>query len=142
MKKYLLPETGNFYKANLHCHTTVSDGQWTPEEVKKNYMAMGYSVIAYTDHDVLIPHPELAEEGFLPLNSYEMEVNAPGPWNKLAKCCHMCFIALDPDNVTQVCWHRSKYTWGNAKSIYAPQVRFDENEPDYERIYSPEASAI
>ena len=39
MKKYLLPENGNFYKANLHCHTTVSDGNWTPEEVKKNYMA-------------------------------------------------------------------------------------------------------
>ena len=31
-------------------------------------------------------HPELAEENFLPLNSYEMEVNAPGPWNKFAKC--------------------------------------------------------
>ena len=77
MKKYLLPETGNFYKANLHCHTTVSDGKWTPEEVKKNYMAMSYSVIAYTDHDVLIPHPELADENFLPLNSYEMAVNAP-----------------------------------------------------------------
>ena len=34
MKKYLLPETGQFYKANLHCHTTVSDGRMTPEEVK------------------------------------------------------------------------------------------------------------
>ena len=25
MKIYLLPESGNFYKANLHCHSTVSD---------------------------------------------------------------------------------------------------------------------
>ena len=138
MKKYLLPENGNFYKANLHCHTTVSDGNWTPEEVKKNYMAKGYSVIAYTDHDVLIPHPELAEENFLPLNSYEMEVNAPAKWDKNCKCCHMCLIALEPDNITQVCWHRNKYTWGNAKNIYASQVKFDENEPDYERVYSPE----
>ena len=39
MKKYLLPESGNFYKANLHCHTTVSDGSMTPEEVKAHYMA-------------------------------------------------------------------------------------------------------
>ena len=138
MKRYLLPENGQFYKANLHCHTTVSDGNWTPEEVKKNYMAEGYSVIAYTDHDVLIPHPELADENFLPLNSYEMEVNAPGPWNKFAKCCHMCLIALEPDNVTQICWHRNKYTWGNAKNIYSSQVKFDENEPDYERVYSHE----
>ena len=27
MRKYLLPENGNFYKANLHCHTTVTDGE-------------------------------------------------------------------------------------------------------------------
>ena len=34
MKKYLLPETGNFYKANLHSHSTVSDGTLTPAEMK------------------------------------------------------------------------------------------------------------
>ena len=35
MKKYLLPKTGNFYKANLHAHTDMSDGRNTPEEVTK-----------------------------------------------------------------------------------------------------------
>ena len=39
MKKYLLPESGNFYKANLHCHTKVSDGAMTPEEVKASMEA-------------------------------------------------------------------------------------------------------
>ena len=34
MKKYLLPENGNFYKANLHCHTNISDGKLTPAERK------------------------------------------------------------------------------------------------------------
>ena len=34
MKKYLLPENSNFYKANLHCHTTISDGRLTPEEIE------------------------------------------------------------------------------------------------------------
>ena len=33
MIKHLLPGSGNFYKANLHCHTTISDGRKTPEEV-------------------------------------------------------------------------------------------------------------
>ena len=32
-KIYLLPKTGNLYKANLHCHSTVSDGSFTPEEL-------------------------------------------------------------------------------------------------------------
>lgn len=35
---YLLPKEGTFYKANLHCHTVVSDGDLTPEQVKEAYM--------------------------------------------------------------------------------------------------------
>ena len=138
MRKYLLPKDGNFYKANLHCHTTVSDGRLTPEEVKNAYKAEGYSVIAYTDHDVLIPHPELCDDEFLALNSYEVEINAPDCSGKFGKCCHLCFIALEPDNIKQVCFHRSKYMWGNALKIYKEKVVFDENEPDYERCYTPE----
>ena len=34
MKKHLFPEGARFYKANLHCHTTRSDGALTPDEVK------------------------------------------------------------------------------------------------------------
>ncbi len=62
MKKYLLPEKGKFYKANLHSHSTVSDGAWTPEQMKKEYMARGYSIIAYTDHNVMVDHSYLADE--------------------------------------------------------------------------------
>ena len=42
MKRYLLPKDGTFYKANLHCHTTFSDGSMTPQEVKDLYVAHGY----------------------------------------------------------------------------------------------------
>mgnify|MGYP003317810476 CR=1 FL=1 len=37
MKKYLLPKEGKFYKANLHMHTTISDGRMTLEETKEEY---------------------------------------------------------------------------------------------------------
>ena len=138
MKKYLIPENGQFFKANLHCHSTVSDGKLTPEELKKIYMEKGYSIIAYTDHDVLIPHPELADEHFLPLNAFEIEINEENgePFSQI-KTCHICMIALEPDNITQPCWHRTKYRFGNAEN-YRDQVKFDENEPDYERVYTPE----
>ena len=43
---YLLPKEGTFYKANLHCHTVVSDGDLTPEQVKEAYMGQGYSIVA------------------------------------------------------------------------------------------------
>lgn len=139
MRKYLLPQNGTFYKANLHCHSTVSDGRLTPEELKKHYMEHGYSIIAFTDHDVLIPHPELADENFLPLNGYEMEVVEEGdiePW--LKKCCHMCLIALDGDNLKQVCYHRSKYIVAGNSPSYIPVLQYDENAPDYEREYTHE----
>lgn len=137
MKKYLLPENGQFYKANLHCHSTVSDGKLTPEENKKHYMDHGYSIIAYTDHDVMVPHDDLADENFLPLHGYEMEINEQLDGDSArAKTCHMCLIALEPDNLKQVCWHRDAYVWGNA-STYRKQIQFYEEEPDYVRTYTP-----
>ncbi len=137
MKKYLLPESGNFYKANLHCHTTYSDGRKTPAEIKEIYKKLGYSIVAYTDHDILIPHPELNDEDFLALNSFEAETNEFKDWNENPKTCHICFIALEPDNITQPCWHRSKYLFGNAP-MHRDEVKFDENEPDFEREHTGE----
>ena len=75
MKKYLLKNVGNFYKANLHVHTTVSDGEMTPDEIKRIYMEKGYSVVAFTDHEVMVPHPELTDEHFVALTSTEMEAS-------------------------------------------------------------------
>ena len=141
MRKYLLPENGNFYKANLHCHSTWSDGNLTPEEIKKGYMDKGYSIVAYTDHDVMLDHSDLADENFLPLLSYEMEIteSRTAEENKIRppKTCHICLIALDPKTDKQVCWHREKYLFGHAKN-FKDQVKFDETLPDYERAYTPE----
>lgn len=138
MKKYLLPESGNFYKANLHCHTKVSDGSMPPEEVKAHYMAHGYSIVAFTDHDVLLDHSDLAEETFLPLNGFEAEVteknDLPG---ERRRTCHICYVAKEPDNVVMPFYHRSKYMIGNG-DWYRDRIRFDETQPDYAREYKPE----
>lgn len=143
MRKYLLPETGNFYKANLHCHSTISDGSLTPEELKKAYMDKGYSIIAYTDHDVLLPHTDLCDENFLALHGFEIELMGPLGENdkrgKYRKRCHICFVALEQDNLIQPCWHRSRYLFGNAVN-YRDQVKFDENEPDYVRSMTSECA--
>ena len=75
MKKYLLPKDGRFYKANLHCHTNYSDGTMTPQQVKEHYMAHGYSIVAYTDHHIMVPHMELRDADFLPLIGVELNVD-------------------------------------------------------------------
>lgn len=44
-------ETINHYKANLHTHTTQSDGSGTPSEVIYHYHEIGgYAILAITDH--------------------------------------------------------------------------------------------
>lgn len=43
---------GQFYRGNLHTHSTRSDGILSPEEVCRRYKAEGYDFIALTDHFV------------------------------------------------------------------------------------------
>ena len=136
MKKNLLPAKGRFYKANLHCHTTFSDGECTPEEIKKIYKEHGYSIVAYTDHDILIAHDELNDEGFLALHGFETETTEKKPFAE-AKTCHLCYIALRRDQLIQPNWHRSAYLIGNAPE-YRDWVRFDPSKPDFVREYTPE----
>ena len=135
--KYLLPNTGNFYKANLHCHSTVSDGKCTPSELKEAYMKEGYSIIAYTDHNVMIPHDDLSDENFLSLTGYEIDVAEDFSVVGFAhvKACHLCLISLNKENKKQVCWHRTEYLQSNAPK-HRHLVQFDENEEDFVRDYS------
>lgn len=73
----LLPRHGRFYKANLHCHTVLSDGHWTPQQVKEEYQRRGYSIVAYTDHRQYGWHPELMDDTFVPLAGFEADLNEP-----------------------------------------------------------------
>jgi 3-dehydroquinate dehydratase-2 len=140
MKKYLLPETGNFYKANLHCHTTISDGRKTPEEIKDLYMKKGYSIVAYTDHEVFLLHNDLTDDRFLAMNGFEVEIMNWYGRHPLRDCkvCHLCFVALNPEMELHPFWHRSKHVWGPAKE-YKDQVKFDDSLKDYNWSYTPES---
>ncbi len=124
MRKYLLPAEGNNYKSNLHCHSTVSDGRLTVEELKDVYMKAGYSIIAYTDHDYFSMHNDLTDKNFLALNGYELAVG--DKTTDTGRTCHFCFIARDPDMSEQVCVYPSRYlpegTEAPYKKFYSPEV--------------------
>lgn len=97
MKKYLIPEEGKFYKANLHSHSTVSDGELSPEQMKKLYAENGYSIIAFTDHNRFVTHNELSDENFLALNGVENAADETGKPRFYDRCCDVCYIALSPE---------------------------------------------
>lgn len=46
---YAVP--GTFRKAQLHVHTTRSDGRMTPEEALARYRDLGFAFVCLTDHD-------------------------------------------------------------------------------------------
>ena len=96
MKIELISKNVNSYKANLHMHTTISDGRITPEETKAVFKSMGYSVVAFTDHEVMVPHPELNDEEFLALTATELCVGGQ-PINSIPVCYHINFISKDPN---------------------------------------------
>ena len=62
-KVHLLP-TSKQYKANLHSHTTLSDGKRSPEELVSEYKKRGYSVLAITDHEAPYDHSDLTTPDF------------------------------------------------------------------------------
>jgi len=118
MKQYLIPQEGTFYKANLHCHTTMSDGKLSPEEVKQAYAEKGYSIVAYTDHEVLVPQNHLTDATFLALNGVELaitDLNNRG--TGCEKTCHLCCIALEPDNHYTPYYHSSAYLWKSLEHL-------------------------
>lgn len=76
MKKIeLLPAGIRYYKANLHCHSTLSDGKLTPEEIKAAYQKRGYQVVAFTDHRVYHNHEDLNDENFIAIAAIETDIN-------------------------------------------------------------------
>ena len=135
MRKDLLPAEGQFYKANLHAHSTISDGRLTPEELKEAYKSHGYSVLSITDHDLMVPHHDLTDPDFLMLTGFEMEFNETRrPWRTDPKTCHLCMVALDEATELQPCWHRTKYADETKRAL----IKFDPAEPDFDREYTPE----
>ena len=97
MKTFLLPEK-NCYKANLHCHSTISDGDMTVEELKELYKAKGYHIIAYTDHEVLVPHTDLNDDSFLALTGYEIQIYGDMDLPKrLRRVNHLNLYPIDPE---------------------------------------------
>ena len=95
----LLKNNGNWYKANLHCHSTISDGKMTPEQIKQWYKAHGYSIVSITDHSKYFWHKELQDPDFLPVAGVEAAFTCLDPNNPPLKykLCHMNFWAKDPE---------------------------------------------
>jgi len=133
MKQYIKKNAPQ-YKANLHCHSTISDGRLTAEELKAAYKSNGYSILAITDHEVPFDHSDLSDTDFLMLTGYEVYIRPNGSgYNIYAPEVHINLLAKEP--------HNTKYIGYNddyCKYIKDPEVRaaFDKVGEERRREYN------
>ena len=92
------------FKANLHSHSTLSDGHLTPEEMKALYKNHGYSVLAITDHELPFDHSALSDDDFIMLTGYEIYIrgNDEKKYDKLGPEIHFNLYARDMHNTDYI----------------------------------------
>lgn len=66
-------QPGNWYKGNLHSHSTVSDGLLPPEKVIDFYRSHGYHFLALTEHRLHTPGELIAPGEFITLGGIELD---------------------------------------------------------------------
>lgn len=72
MRKEMLPASGNWYKGNLHCHSTHSDGHLSPEQAAALYREHGYHFLCLSEHDLYTDlRQKLDREDFITLPGVE-----------------------------------------------------------------------
>lgn len=82
----------------MHCHSTLSDGKWTPEKIKAEYKKRGYSVVCITDHERLVSHHDLTDEDLLFLTGYEAYIRTMPFDYKKGVQSHMNLYSKTPEN--------------------------------------------
>lgn len=94
------------FKANLHSHTTLSDGNLTPEQSVEAYKAQGYQILALTDHEAPRTHHRFTGEDFLMLTGYEAYIrpSAECKLDRFGPEIHLNLFAKDPDNLTYIAY--------------------------------------
>ena len=141
MKFELIPETGNWYKVNLHCHTTLSDGKMTPDEVKEHFKKNGYSAVCFTDHEVLIPQEELCDDDFIALHGYEVAIKKDPLHHTgfFMPVYHFNMIAERQDTrIMPRCFRDNLSFAGNGKAWMEKLKPYDENDLIFETQYDKE----
>ena len=131
MKHFLLPQNGNFYKANLHSHSTVSDGALTPEELKNRYKSNGYSILAYTDHELLVDHSDLNDENFLALTGFEYAFVEKEDYDT-SRTVEFNIFAKEPHNVKQICFNPRNVFHGEKWRADVAEIAGDVFEREFE----------
>lgn len=123
MKIYLIDPKKEWHKANLHCHTNNSDGYYSPQEIKRIYKEHGYSIVAFSDHELLFDSSYLTDDEFVAITATEYSINDRSkPANDTyckndkelsgrdVKTVHLNLFSKDPHNTFHIASDDSIFT--------------------------------
>ena len=137
MKKYLFGSKKNIYKGNLHCHSNLSDGNLSPQELKDYYKSNGYSILAITDHEHINNNSYLDDEDFLTITSCEIAIKEFLQFSTIKnydmKVCHLNLYAKDQNNDYNVCYNEVYDRFSDINR----RPSFKRPESDFVRVYGP-----
>ena len=109
----ILENRGNWYKGNLHMHTTMSDGRLAPEDAVERYRKAGYDFVALTDHRA--ENPSWQERDFLVLTGAEYDTGDPG---SSMPVYHILGIGMENNpNIRYRESYESRRPWPTAQEI-------------------------
>ncbi len=138
MKKILLDKNKNFYKGNIHCHSNLSDGRFSPKELKDMYKSKGYSFLAITDHEHFNDNSYLDDEKFITITGAEYAIKQFPEQSTLVnynmKVCHLNLYAKKQGNTFNICYNSV------LDHFSSPNRRESLKRPpaDYNRVYGAE----
>lgn len=92
---WALPDGGawRWFRGNLHCHTTASDGRLTPQQTVDWFAAAGYHFLALTDHNRITDPATVDARGLCLLPATEL--TAAG--GELGAAYHLIALGLPVD---------------------------------------------
>ena len=131
----LLDDKNGYFKAQLHCHSSNSDGKLSVTEQKELFKQKGYSVVAFTDHEHLVDNSFLDDPDFLTITSCEVAIKEDAKQstlkNRNMRAVHLNFYALDQHNVMTPCYNTlyDHYTNDEIRKI----TKYD---GEYDRVFS------
>ena len=130
MSVFLLSPEKKQYKANLHCHSTRSDGKLSPEELVRRYRARGYDILAITDHCNPKDHSALGDRDFLLLTGYEAYIrpSETAAYDVFSPEIHLNLFAREAHNEALVCYNAA-YTKYVPREAHAGLCRVGSEEP-------------
>lgn len=135
MKKILLDSGLNFYKGNMHCHSTQSDGKLTPDELKELYKSNGYSFLAITDHDCVYDNSHLNDDDFIVLTACEISIkqfeNQSTMKNFNMKVCHLNLYAKQPYNLYNVFYSTAADHYNSGERKARLVEKYGDNHREY-----------